>query len=89
MKWLFTVLYRLLTVWTGLLRGVEAKAYKPNALWFCMVMGLVSIAAGFLYRLEKKRSAAVTALAPVVIVFSLPRMDCRFARQLSTICWAR
>ena len=68
MKWLFAILYGLLTIWTGLLRGVEAKAYKPNALWFCMVMGITSIVAGFLYRFEKKRAAKVTALIPAITV---------------------
>lgn len=55
-------------MWTGLLRVIEAKAYTPGALWFCFVMGIVSITAGFLYRLEKKLSAAITALIPVIFV---------------------
>jgi hypothetical protein len=67
-KCLFTILYGLLTIWTGLHRGIEAKAYTPGALWFCFVMGAVAIAAGFLYRLGKKLAAAITALIPVAFV---------------------
>ncbi len=68
MKWLFTILYGLVVIGVGLLRGIEAKAYKPNALWFCMVTGTVAIAAGFLYRLEKRGAAAATALIAVAFV---------------------
>lgn len=68
MKWLFTILYGLLVIWTGLLRGIEAKAYKPNALWFCLATGIAAIAAGFLYRLERRLAAAITALAAVAMV---------------------
>jgi len=68
MKWMFTILYGLLTIWTGLQRSIEVKAYKPNALWFCLVMGIIAIAAGFLYRLEKRTLAAVTALFAVAFV---------------------
>ena len=70
MKWLLTILYGLLTIWTGLHRGIEAKAYKPNALWFCLVMGAVAIAAGFLYRLEKRVAAAFMATVAVAVVLS-------------------
>lgn len=69
MKWLLTILYGLLIIWTGLQRGIEAQAYKPNALWFCLAMGAVAITAGFLYRLEKRTAATITALAAVAIVF--------------------
>ncbi len=69
-KWLFTILYGLLTIWTGLWRGIEAHAYKPNALWFCLVMGVIAIAAGFLYRMNKRPLAMITALVAVVFVLS-------------------
>lgn len=68
MKWISTLVYGLITIWTGLLRGVEAQAYKPNALWFCMVMGLISIAAGFLFRMKKKLPAVITAAFSSVVV---------------------
>jgi hypothetical protein len=29
MKWLFTILYGLLTIWTGLQRGIEDKGSDP------------------------------------------------------------
>jgi len=67
-RWLFTILYGLLTIWTGLWRGIEAQAYKPNALWFCLVTGTAAIAAGFLYRMNKRRAAMITALVAVVLV---------------------
>jgi len=67
-KWLFTILYGLLTIWTGLWRSIEAQAYKPNALWFCVAMGAVAIAAGFLYRMEKHLAGMVTALVSVIFV---------------------
>ena len=67
-RWLFTILYGLLTVWTGLWRGIEAQAYKPNALWFGLVMGAVAIAAGFLFRLGRDLPGAITALVAVAFV---------------------
>ncbi len=67
-RWLFTILYGLLTIWTGLWRGIEAQAYKPDALWFCLVMGVVAIAAGFLYRMEKRLAGTITVLVSVACV---------------------
>lgn len=67
-KSLLTLTYGLLVIWTGLWRGIEAQAYKPNALWFCLAMGIVAIVAGFLYRLKRNRAAAITALVAVVVV---------------------
>lgn len=72
MNWRFilTVLYGLFMFWTGLLRSIEAQAFKPNAFYFCLVVGLLSIVGGFLFRFEKRWAAitlttiaAVTALA--------------------------
>ncbi len=68
MKWLFSILYGLLVIWTGLQRGIEAKAFKPNALFFCLVMGVAAIAAGFLFRFEKRLAAWITALVATLIV---------------------
>ena len=67
-RWLFTILYGLLTIWTGLWRGIEARAYKPNSLWFCLVMGTVAIAAGFLFRLGKDLAGKIAALVAVAFV---------------------
>jgi peptidoglycan/LPS O-acetylase OafA/YrhL len=67
---LVTVAYGLLTIWTGLWRGVEARAYKPNALWFCLVLGAAAIAAGFLFRLDRRRLAAALAAGAAAVVLS-------------------
>ena len=80
-RYLLTIIYGLITIWTGLWRGIEAQAYKPNALWFCLVMGLVAIAGGFLYRLKKERAAMITTLVAVLRGISLKR--------LSTTYWGR
>ncbi len=68
MKWLFSILYGLLVIWTGLQSGIEAKAFKPNALFFCLVTGVAAIAAGFLFRLEKCLAAWITALTSTIFV---------------------
>ena len=72
-KWLLTILFGLFVIWTGVLRGIEAVAYKPNALWFCMVTGLMAIAGGFLYRVQRPKIGAIVALiaAGVVLAFYL------------------
>ena len=68
---ILTILFGLHIIWTGLLRNIVAAAYKPAALWFCLVMGLIAIAAGFLFRKGFDRAASVTALfaAGVVLCF--------------------
>jgi len=70
MKCSATILFGLLTIWTGLLRGIEAQAYKPSALWFCLVMGLLAIAAGYLYRLERRTAATALAGSSGAMVLS-------------------
>lgn len=70
MKWLLTIVYGHLIIATGLLRGIEARAYKPNALWFCTVMGVLAITSGFLYRLKRTRAGAVLALVVCGVVLS-------------------
>jgi uncharacterized membrane protein HdeD (DUF308 family) len=61
MDWRFilTVLYGLFMFWTGLLRSIEAQAFKPNAFFFCLVVGILSIIGGFLFRAEKRWPAIV------------------------------
>ena len=68
-RYLFTIIYGLHIIWTGLWRNIEARAYKPNALWFCLVMGIIVIGAGFLYRKGIDRIARIVALLAVTLVF--------------------
>lgn len=66
---ILTILYGLHIIWTGLLRNIEAAAYKPNALWFCLAMGLIAIAAGFLFRNGLQRAATACALFAAGVIF--------------------
>lgn len=61
MNWRFilTILYGLFMVWTGLLRSIEAQAFKPNAFYFCLVVGILSFVSGFLFRAEKRWPAMI------------------------------
>ncbi|MDG2468239.1 MAG: hypothetical protein P8M80_03095 [Pirellulaceae bacterium] len=68
MNWLLSVLYGLWVIWTGLSRSIEAGAYKPNSLWFCLTMGIVGIAAGFFFRLQRHRLAMALGLSSSGIV---------------------
>ncbi len=72
-KGLLTMSYGLTVIGTGLWRSIEAQAYKPNSLWFCFVMGFGAIGAGFLYRLNKQRSALILAacVTDIVLFFYL------------------
>ncbi|MEC9092755.1 MAG: hypothetical protein VX438_08630 [Planctomycetota bacterium] len=73
MKWLLSFIYGLFVIWTGLLRGIEAGQYKPNSLWFCLVMGLGCISSGYWFRLRKEPlGLAVGVFASgVVLLFYL------------------
>ncbi len=62
-RWLFSFLFALVVIWTGLYRTIEAQAFKPNAFYFCLVTGSMGIAAGFLYWLGKSKLARVLGLA--------------------------
>ena len=66
---ILTIIFGLHIIWTGLWRNIEAGAYKPNALWFCLTMGIVAIIAGFLYRKGHERLAAAIALFATTVVF--------------------
>lgn len=68
-RWLFMFLYGLHIIWTGFQRGIEEKAYKPNALWFCLVMGLIAISASFLFRAGRTRVAKLVSGFVVLLVF--------------------
>ncbi len=61
-RWLLSILYGMLVIWVGMWNGILQQAFKPNSFWFCLVTGLVAIAAGFLYRREKWILATLTGL---------------------------
>ena len=68
-RWLFTLLYGLHIVWTGLQANIQAKAYKADALWFCLVMGAAAIGASILYRAGRNSAAWKLAGFVVAVVF--------------------
>ena len=69
MKCYVAILFGLVVIWTGLLRCIEAQAFKPNAFWFCLSMGLLAIAGGYLIRLKKSKiGIAVAAIAGLVVL---------------------
>lgn len=68
-RWLFMFLYGLHLIWTGFQKGIEVKAYKPNALWFCLIMGLAAIAASFLFRGGRSKMAKRLSAFIVLLVF--------------------
>ena len=68
MKCYIAILFGLLVIWTGLLRSIEAQAFKPNAFWFCLAMGLLAIIGGYLIRLGKSKLGTVVAASAGVIV---------------------
>ena len=68
MRTIGAIFYGLFTIWTGLLRGIEAHAYKPNALWFCLVMGSLAIAAGYLFRLGRNLAGLALGLFATLVV---------------------
>lgn len=68
-RWLFTVLYALHLIWTGLQANIQAQAYKPNALWFCLVLGLMALAGAFLFRLDQTKAARSVTGFVVALVF--------------------
>lgn len=60
--WIVALVYGLFVIWTGLLRGVEAQAFKPNSFWFCLASGLACLAAGYLFRQGKPWAGRTVAL---------------------------
>lgn len=68
MKCYVAILFGLFVIWTGLLRSIEAQAFKPNAFWFCLATGLIAIAAGFLFRVGKTRIGTIGATFAGVVV---------------------
>lgn len=61
MKCYSSIVFGLIIIWTGLMRCIEAEAFKPNAFWFCLTMGLASIGAGYLFRLNRDIAGQVVA----------------------------
>jgi hypothetical protein len=57
MKTYVCILFGLFVIWTGLLRSIEAVAFKPNAFYFCLTTGLLAIVAGYLFRLDHQKIA--------------------------------
>lgn len=70
MKCYASILFGLLLIGTGLMRSIEAQAFKPNAFWFCLVTGLLAIGAGYLFRLGKSRTGVIVAVSTSVLVIS-------------------
>lgn len=68
-RWLFTFAFALIVIWTGLHRCIEASAFKPNAFYFCLVTGLIGIAAGFMFWLGKNKTARLLGLLSAGFVF--------------------
>ena len=69
MKTYVTILFGLFVIWTGLLRCVEAQAFKPNAFFFCLAMGIVALLAGFAFRLGREKTAiAMAAISGAIVL---------------------
>lgn len=69
MKCFASIIFGLFVIWTGILRSIEARAFKPNAFWFCLTMGLLAIVGGYLFRLGRPRIATVvSALAALIVL---------------------
>ncbi len=68
MKPYITLFFGLFVIWTGLLRSIEAQAFKPNAFYFCLAMGLIAIMAAFIYRLDRASLATCLAVASGAMV---------------------
>lgn len=68
MKCFASIIFGLFVIWTGILRSIEAQAFKPNAFWFCLAMGLLAIAGGYLFRLGRTRIATGVSAASGLIV---------------------
>jgi peptidoglycan/LPS O-acetylase OafA/YrhL len=69
-RWLLTILYGLLVIWTGLLRTIEAQQFKPNAFWFCLVTGSAAIAAGYLLRADRRWFGTTLGIVAAGVVVS-------------------
>ena len=73
MKCYASIVFALIVISTGLARSVEAQVFKPNAFWFCLVMGLLSVTAAYLFRVNRFSSAKTIGgiAASVVLAFYL------------------
>lgn len=68
-RWLLTIFFGLHLVWTGLQASIDAGQYKPNALWFCLVTGLLVMGGAFLLRTGKLTAGRWVAGPVVALVF--------------------
>ncbi len=62
MKCYVSIVFGLVVIWTGILRSIEAEAFKPNAFWFCCVVGLMAIGGAYLMRLGRERIGTMLAV---------------------------
>jgi peptidoglycan/LPS O-acetylase OafA/YrhL len=69
-RWLLSILYGLLVIWTGLWNGIIHHAFKPNSFWFCLATGILAIAAGFLFRKERRTLASLVGLVSCGLVLA-------------------
>lgn len=67
-RWLFTFVFALLVLWTGLWRCIEVREFKPNAFFFCLVMSLLSMLAGFFYWQRKDKLGMVFGAVTAAMV---------------------
>jgi len=68
MKTYVTIVFGLFVIWTGILRSIEAQAFKPNAFFFCLTMGLIAIAAAYCYRFGWSKVGTCVAVAAGAMV---------------------
>ena len=65
-----SIAFGTFVIWTGLMRCVEAQAFKPNAFWFCLVTGTIAISASQFYQMAKPVWGTVLGLASAAVVFA-------------------
>lgn len=70
---LFTVLYALHIIWTGLWRSIEAQAFKPNAFFFCLTMALLALVGAFFFKTGRGKIGTIVAVSvsAIVLIFYL------------------
>jgi len=71
MRALLILGYSLHLFWTGLWASISAQAFKQNAFWFCLVLGLCCLAGSFIYQKgqEKLGRCLVAPAAGLVLGF--------------------
>ena len=64
------IIYALHIIWTGLWRSVEAQAFKPNAFWFCLILGTILLVSAFLHQFGKTKLASLLSVSIAIIALS-------------------